>query len=155
MFWFIVIFLILAVIAFVFDIGWLKTLLAVVLIIAAIVVMPGVAGIVGQMFPAFAAIVGAGSWIFAGVLLLGAYLLDPETVNDVVEAVGEVASKVTEVITNAASNAALSFLKTPLGVMLVAGLGIYLLSRGDDDRAEVLKQPATDDNIVNGGLMYG
>lgn len=162
MFWFLIILAVLALIALVT--GNLMAFLAVVLIIVAILLIPGVSAFLVTMFPtAFSglAAVGAGSWIAAAGVLTGAYMLSPETVDSVIESAGEVVSKVGEVGVDVGTDIVKKVVenfKTPL--LIVGGIGLFWLFRSSskndksgDKSSDVRKEDESDDyqfNIAQG-----
>jgi hypothetical protein len=102
----------------------LKKVLVVVLIVLAIIFMPGVGLALGIGF------VGGGSWIVAALLLVGAFLVDPEFAAEIIGAIGDALKEVVDVLTEVASGL-ISTVAKGLGLPLLLGGAavLYFLTR--------------------------
>lgn len=139
------------------DIG---LIVAICLIVIAIMFLPAVAGAIGFMFPGtmIAGIVGAGSYIVAGVALLLAWMVDPETVGKVIEKAGELVEKVAEVAIDTGTGVLGSLLSSPIGWigLGIGGLLLYNMLSSDDDPAYVdpnRDQDLDNSNSTNSGIL--
>lgn len=115
--------------------GWLRKIVCIVLIVVAI--MYGLAWLFPTMFEGallapIVALVGGNVGVAAVVALVGAAIVDPATVTQVIEKVAAVATSVGTAVGNVVSNTATgvltSFLTSPVGIA-VCGIGLYLLLR--------------------------
>lgn len=135
--------------------GKLNALLALCLIIIAILLIPGVSAFLFELFPvALSALgsVGAGSWLGAALALTGAYILHPETVESVIESVGDVAEAVTEEVVDVFNTATTGLLNSPVGIALL-GFGAYMLfstfGAGGSTGLAVLPSDEDEDTSIN------
>jgi phosphoglycerol transferase MdoB-like AlkP superfamily enzyme len=109
----------------------LKKAVVIALIILAIIFIPGVGAAIGLAI--------AGSWWIVGLLIVGAFLLDPEftgeILSDIGDAIGEVAEIVGDVTGEVLSSLAGGLFSGGLGVLLLIGVGLFffLSNKKDDD----------------------
>lgn len=93
-----------------------------------------------------------GAYLYAAICFAGAFLVDEETAQKVVDgvagAVTSVAEAVAEVAASAINTVASSLLKGPVGWVLLA-VGAYFLLSGDDS------EPNSETRLVLGGGANG
>jgi hypothetical protein len=109
----------------------LKKIAVVLLIIAAIVFLPGVGAAIGLSI--------ASSWWIVGLLLVAAYLLDPEFTSEIIQDIGDVLGEIAGEVGEVAAVVATGFfaslfgsLSSPLGLVMLLGVGYLLLSKKKD-----------------------
>jgi hypothetical protein len=113
--------------------------LAIVFMPPVVAAFPALAGILGSI----GITLGAGSWLMAGLIGFVAYMIDPDTVMELVSSTGEFVTEIADVVLETVGditdivvdetigvldNALSALLGSNIGMIGLIGLGIYLIS---------------------------
>lgn len=133
----------------------LTVILAILLIVVAIMFIPAVAGALGALFPGtlIAGVVGAGSWWVAGLAIVAAYMVSPETVSKIVESAGEIAEIVVDEVVDVGGNTISAILSNPL-VLGAGALALYFIFGDDSDSSDNANTNRVNNNPVSTDYYY-